>query len=160
MVRAVRIVLSNCEEILVGTLMVLMSVATLFNVAGRYCFNSPIPWAEEFARYSFIWLVFLGAVVCTKQKRHIIIDILVVYLPARLQTLCHLVVDAATLVLMSIIAYYGGILTVSATSATSTLGVPRSVIYSVAPVSAVLILAYTLRDLRRDVRGILSGQPS
>jgi TRAP-type transport system small permease protein len=157
-VHALRSTFRNGEEILVGTLMALMSLATLFNVAGRYCFNRPIPWAEEFARYAFIWLVFLGAAVCTKQNRHIAIDVLIPVLPTRLQSLCRLVVDLATLALMSIIIYYGSILMASATSATSTLGVPRSVVYAAAPVSAALILAYALRDLRRDFRGALRGR--
>ena len=62
------------EEILSGTFMVLMSLTTFANVVARYFFNSPIQWAEEFSRYAFIWVVFMGAVVCTKHKRHIGID--------------------------------------------------------------------------------------
>jgi TRAP-type transport system small permease protein len=150
---AIRNALRNVEEIIAGTLMVLMSLATLSNVIGRYCFNSPIPWAEEFARYMFIWVVFFGAVVCTKQKRHIVIDVLVAYTPQRMQSVCRLVVDLSVLGLMVILVYYGSILMVSATSATSTLGVPRSVVYSVVPVSALLIFGHTLRDLHRDVGG-------
>jgi TRAP-type C4-dicarboxylate transport system permease small subunit len=157
-VHALRYTFQNCEEILVGTLMALMSLATLFNVAGRYFFSSPIPWAEEFSRYAFIWLVFFGAVVCTKQGRHIAVDVLVPLLPKRLRCVCHLVVDLATLALMSVIIYYGSILTASATSATSTLGVPRSVVYSAAPLSAALIFAYALRDLHRDLRAALQGR--
>ncbi len=137
--------------------MLLMSLATLSNVIARYCFNSPIPWAEEFARYTFIWLVFFGAVVCTKQKRHIVIDILVAYVPQRAQWLCRLVVDVSVLGLMAVLIYYGLILTATATSATSTLGVPRSVVYSVVPMSATLIFVYTLADLCRDFRGALGG---
>jgi len=148
--QAIRFALRNFEEIIVGTLMALMSLATLSNVVGRYLFNSPIPWAEEFARYAFIWLVFFGAVVCTKQKRHIVVDVLVLFLPKRMQSLFHLVVDVAVLGLMAVIIYYGLILTASATQPTATLGVPRSLVYAAVPMSAALIFLYGLRDLRHD----------
>lgn len=49
------------EELVAGSLFVLMSLATLVKMIGRYFFNSPIGWAEEFSRYAFIWIVFLGA---------------------------------------------------------------------------------------------------
>ena len=48
------------EEIVAGMFMVLMSLTTFANVVARYVFNSPIQWAEEFSRYAFIWVVFLG----------------------------------------------------------------------------------------------------
>ena len=73
-----------------GTFTVLMSVATLTNVVARYGFNSPIPWAEEFSRYAFIWLVFIGAVICTKHKKHICIDVVVIFLPKRTRLFFHL----------------------------------------------------------------------
>ena len=57
-----------------GTFLVLMSLATFVNVVFRYVFNSPFQWAEEFSRYAFIWVVFIGAAVSTKHKTHIIID--------------------------------------------------------------------------------------
>jgi len=70
-VSVLRFAVKYFEEIVAGVFMVLMSVTTFANVLARYFFNSPIQWAEELARYSFIWVVFAGAVVCTKRKRHI-----------------------------------------------------------------------------------------
>lgn len=148
-----RIVVRNLEEILAGTLMVLMAIATLLNVIGRYFLNSPIPWAEEFSRYAFIWLVFIGAVVCTKRGRHICIDLVVLNLPKKVQPFVVFVANAATVVLMLILIYYGTILAASATQPTSTLNIPTYIVYMVVPLSAVLILFYTIRDMLRVVRG-------
>ena len=58
---AVRFVLNYFEELVAGLFMVLMSFSTFANVVARYVFNSPIQWAEEFSRYAFIWVVFMGA---------------------------------------------------------------------------------------------------
>src|SRR5512135_2931933 len=143
------------EEILSGTFMVLMFLATFTNVVARYFFNSPIQWAEEFSRYAFIWVVFLGTVVCTKHKRHIGIDSVVKVLPSPIQPWITLAADLLTLALMVIITWYGWILTRSATQITATLQIPQYVIYLVAPCSGVLGALYGLGDFRRHLREAL-----
>jgi TRAP-type C4-dicarboxylate transport system permease small subunit len=143
------------EEILSGILMVLMFLATFANVVARYLFNWPIQWAEEFSRYAFIWVVFLGAVVCTKHKRHIGIDSVVKVLPSHIQPWVNLAADLLTLALMAIIIWYGLILTRSATQITATLQIPQYVIYMVVPSSGVLGALYGLGDFRRHLREAL-----
>jgi TRAP-type C4-dicarboxylate transport system permease small subunit len=143
------------EEILSGIFMVLMFLATFANVVARYFFNSPILWAEEFSRYAFIWVVFLGAVVCTKHKRHIGIDSVVKALPSHVQLWVNLAADLLTLALMVIIIWYGWILTRSATQITATLQIPQYVIYIVVPSSGVLGALYGLGDFRRHLREAL-----
>ena len=146
------------EEILSGIFMVLMFLATFANVVARYLFNWPIQWAEEFSRYAFIWVVFLGAVVCTKHKRHISIDSLVTVLPSHVQPWVNLAADLLTLALMVIIIWYGGILTWGATQVTATLNVPQYMIYIVVPASGVLGALYGLGDFRRHLREALTGR--
>ena len=145
----------NFEECAAGSFLVLMSLATFGNVVLRYAFNSPIQWAEEFSRYAFIWVVFLGAAACSKRKMHIAIDAAVTLLPARLQVVCSLVVEALVLILVGAIAYYGWILCSMATQATSTLKIPQYVVYLVVPFSAALIFWHTLRGFWAGLRGLL-----
>jgi len=157
LLRALCFPLLYFEELVAGSLFVLMSLATLANVIARYFFNNPIEWAEEFSRYAFIWVVFLGAAYCSKSNRHIVIDGLVLALPGRLRAYLQVAVDLLIMVLMGTLVYYGWILTVFTTQPTSTLYVPMSVVYVVVPMSALVILIRsigTLVDhLRRAVRG-------
>jgi TRAP-type C4-dicarboxylate transport system permease small subunit len=153
----VRFFLRNFEEIVAGIFMVLMSLATFANVVARYIFNNPIQWAEEFSRYAFIWVVFMGAAVCTKRKRHIAIESVVLALPRRMQSYFHVLADLFILGLMVVIAYYGSILTMSATNTTATLKVPQYIVYIVVPVSAALIFLYAAGDLQRHLRSALRG---
>jgi len=151
-VGGVRFVRDHFEEIVAGTFMVVMSLTTFANVLARYLFNSPIQWAEELARYAFIWVVFMGAVVCTKRKRHITIDILLSALPSRVSAWVRVVADLCTLAVALAIVYYGAKLTAAATQITATLRVPHYVVYIVVPVSAALIAVYTVGDLRGSLR--------
>ncbi len=151
----VRFVIKYFEELVAGVFMVLMSVTTFANVIARYFFNSPIQWAEELSRYSFIWVVFLGAVVCTKRKRHITIDGLLHMIPARFGAWVRVFADLCTLGIAVVIAYYGWKLTLAATQITATLKVPHYVIYVVVPASGVLVFVHTLGDFTKNVRSAL-----
>ena len=150
-------VLARIEEVAALSLLALMSGATFANVIGRYVFNSPIEWAEEFSRYSFIWLVFMAAVVATTRKKHITINLLVNYLPQNGQSFCRALVDLTTLSLMAILIYYGWVMVRAATQPTASLGIPQYWVYMAVPVSGVLIFCHTLIDLLTRVLGVREG---
>jgi TRAP-type C4-dicarboxylate transport system permease small subunit len=149
-----RLAAAHFEEVVAGLFMVLMFLATFANVLARYMFNSPIQWAEEFSRYAFIWVVFAGAVVCTKRGRHIAIETFVQLLPGAARQALRLLADLCTLGLAAIVAYYGSALTLRATQITATLQIPQYVVYAVVPASAVLIFVHTIRDMTRRLRGV------
>ena len=48
-----------------------MVVLVFGNVVLRYAFNSGITVSEELARWFFVWLVFIGAVVGQRQRAHL-----------------------------------------------------------------------------------------
>lgn len=150
--QVVRSFVAYFEEIAAGTFLVLMSLATFGNVILRYAFNSPIQWAEEFSRYAFIWVVFLGAAACSKRKSHIAIDALTLFAPPRFREFLALVVHGVVLVLTAAVAYFGWVLCRLATQATSTLNIPQYVVYLVVPFSAALIFLHTAIDVYRDLK--------
>ncbi len=150
----IRFVGRYLEEIVACACLLVMCLATFANVVGRYAANTPIQWAEELARYTFIWLVFVGAAVCTKRGRHIAVDAAVNLLPASGRVWCRVVVDVAVLSLMAILIYYGMILTLSATQKTSTLDIPTYYIYVVIPLSALSVLVRTLAELKQSLRAL------
>lgn len=150
--RAIRFAGSYFEEIIASAFLVIMSVATFANVIARYLFAAPIPWAEELARYSFIWLVFIGAAVCTKRGRHLAVDVAVKLLPTSGRRFCDLLVKIGILLLTGILVYYGIVLMSSATQPTSTLNIPTYFVYLAVPLSAVSILLRTLYDIFRDIQ--------
>ncbi|HSR12479.1 MAG TPA: TRAP transporter small permease [Thermodesulfobacteriota bacterium] len=158
MLKALRFPLVHFEELVAGVLFVLMSLATLANVIGRYFFNAPIEWAEEFSRYAFIWVVFLGAAYCSKANRHIVIDSIVLALPVRVRAFLQVFVDLLIMVLMGTLLYYGWALTVFTTQPTSTLYVPMSVVYVVVPISALAVLIRSIGTLAGHLRRAAAGR--
>ncbi|MDR2528670.1 MAG: TRAP transporter small permease [Synergistaceae bacterium] len=55
----------------------LCSTAVLFlNVVLRYVFSKSLTWAEEFIRYSMIWISFIGSAACFKKGIHFGVDLI------------------------------------------------------------------------------------
>lgn len=68
------------EAVIVVSLAI-MAVLVFGNVVLRYAFDSGIAVSEELARLLFVWLIFLGAILASRQHAHIGFDTLVRSLP-------------------------------------------------------------------------------
>ncbi len=68
-------------ELLIVVLMVAMVVMVFGNVVLRYGFNSGIDISDEMARYCFVWLTYIGAMVAMREGGHQGVDTLVKRLP-------------------------------------------------------------------------------
>src|SRR6187397_2711743 len=64
-------------EVVIALLLAMMVVLVFGNVVLRYGFNSGITVSEEFSRWLFVWLTFLGAIVALKEHGHLGSDMLV-----------------------------------------------------------------------------------
>ncbi|MEN8196696.1 MAG: TRAP transporter small permease [Pseudomonadota bacterium] len=63
-------------KLLLGGLMLLSIAINFANVLARYLFAEPFIWAEEAMIYIMIWLVFVGAILCTWDGKHLKMDLL------------------------------------------------------------------------------------
>lgn len=59
----------------VAALMTMLVVIVFAQVLVRYLTYQPLDWTEEAARYIFIWLCLLGAVVATRRGQHFAVDL-------------------------------------------------------------------------------------
>ena len=74
--------ISRALEIIIVACLAVMSVLVFANVVLRYAFDSGIAWSEELSRLVFVWLIFLGAILASKEHVHIGFDTLARRLPA------------------------------------------------------------------------------
>lgn len=47
---------------------ILLVISCVTQVFTRYVLNNSLPWTEELARYSFMYVNILGAVICVRRK--------------------------------------------------------------------------------------------
>ena len=134
--------------VLLGAIFAIM----LLQIAFRYVLNAPLVWTEELARYLFIWVCYLGAVVALRRGNHIVIALVLERLPARLRTAVLLGIQVLALGFLGMLAVQGVRLALRThTVLAITLPIPWSAIYAAAPVAAVLMMLQTLEDVGRTL---------
>jgi TRAP-type C4-dicarboxylate transport system permease small subunit len=76
MKRALKFLDEHLEEYFVCLLMGYFVTVTVLQVVFRFFLRIPAAWTEETARYSFIWMTFIGSSLVAKLKTHIRVDML------------------------------------------------------------------------------------
>lgn len=151
------------DKLLDGFLALIVAFALgiiLVNIGLRF-FGSPLIWAEELARYLFVWMVFLGAAVAARKHEHIVVDLLSArlqgHLKRHLETLTTLVASGFLLVLAIVSAQFAlNNLDVSAyTLPMMSLGIVQATI----PLGCGLIIVNSIRGMRVRRTRVLPGSP-
>ena len=84
-------------ELLIVACMIAMVFMVFGNVVLRYGFNSGIDVSDEMARYCFIWLTYIGAMVAMREHGHLGVDTVVKHLGIGGKKLCLFLSEALML---------------------------------------------------------------
>ncbi|QQD84120.1 TRAP transporter small permease [Jeotgalicoccus sp. ATCC 8456] len=140
---------------LVLTLCTILFLVIIFvTVAGvftRYVLDSPLIWSDELARFSLIWMVFLGAGVVSLKDSHLVVDFIFEYIPKKLgsflKTLSFIVVLGF---LITIVVFSIDLLRVAGYNTSPALEIPLSFWRgSVVAGSILMIVAMIYNQIKR-----------
>lgn len=84
-----------------------MSIIVIVQVISRSFLGYSFQWAEEMARYFFIWSTMLAATCATHSHMHIGVDILINYLEDRVQRIARIVAQLFMVFAVLILVRYG-----------------------------------------------------
>ncbi|WP_068087960.1 TRAP transporter small permease [Polycladidibacter stylochi] len=70
-------------NLLMSAAMVLMIILVFVNVVLRYGFNSGILMSAELSRYLFVWVTFLGAILCMRKRDHLELRLIESFIPPK-----------------------------------------------------------------------------
>ena len=123
-----------------AVLLTFMTFLVLWQVFTRYVLNSPAAFTEELVKYSLIWT----GLTLVRDK-----------LTGRPHQILVIFIDALILLLAIFVITIGGYkLAVSARAEFSALlGVPRTLVYSIAPISGIFIIIAQIINLYEDITG-------
>jgi TRAP-type C4-dicarboxylate transport system permease small subunit len=153
-------------------LLIIMVLFSMWQVLSRYLFNSPSVVSEEFLRFSLIWLSIMAAAYVAGKSKHVSFSLLFDSLSAQGQRRLAILVQIIFILFAAVVMVYGGIkaMSTSMTQLSPVLNVPMGLVYSVLPISGVLICLYcslNIEDLYRyqhaeikDVREMAASQRS
>ena len=146
-------VLWKSVEVVMVAILGVMVVLVFGNVVARYVFDAAITWAEEVARFLFVWLTFVGASLGLRRGVHLSVDLVVAALVGRkrlvLQIICHVI----SLVFFGVWAF-GGLTLIEANLdyMSPATGFSMGLVYVIGPLSAVLLSYETVTRLVVDLR--------
>jgi TRAP-type C4-dicarboxylate transport system permease small subunit len=132
-------------------------------VVTRYVFGYTYEWSEELARFLFVWVVFLGSALIMGEGGHLAVTLLVSKLKGRPSgTVLQIFINSCSYIFIGLLFTQGWKMTSIMSFQTSPgMGLSMSYVYSIIPISAVLMLLYTVRDTLRiiaDARGKNSAE--
>jgi TRAP-type C4-dicarboxylate transport system permease small subunit len=97
-----------CEDGFLIVLLGAMIGLAVTQIVLRNLFDSGLSWADPLLRLLVLWVGLAGAMVATRQDRHIAIDVLTRYLPPRWQLAAQVIVDLFAALVSAIVAYHAG----------------------------------------------------
>lgn len=68
--------IERIQDILLVSLLIIMCLVIFLATVGRFTKLFAIIWAEEFARYCMIWIIFIGIGVAGKRGEHFSVEVL------------------------------------------------------------------------------------
>lgn len=141
----------NRLDRILGTVLVAIMAAAVLNVlwqvATRFILGDPSTVTQELARYLLIWLSILGASYVVGQRGHLALELLVENLSGRALRVVHGVILGCVGAFALFVLVVGGarFVYIQATlgQTSPTLGWPLWAVYTVLPISGLVMLVYT-----------------
>jgi TRAP-type C4-dicarboxylate transport system permease small subunit len=144
-------ILAKAEAGVLISLVAVMTVIVFLQVVYRYVLTQPLHWSEELARYLFVWLSILGAILGLQKRGHFGLDFFYRMLPNRgrrfLQFLINLLMGCVILVIL-----VQGVKLVQATvlQESPAMGISMGWAYACLPVGATLMAIHLLVIFLKD----------
>jgi TRAP-type C4-dicarboxylate transport system permease small subunit len=145
-------------QVVTLTLLVVLTCVVLLGVAFRYSGNSLI-WYDEAASILLAWITFLGAALAMNRNAHLGFNGLMFGLPLPGRLALFWTVEAIVIATFLIIGWAGWALLEVFGNArlTSLRFLERSLVQSVLPISAVLVVIARLLTLPQRLQNVRSG---
>ena len=147
--------------LIVAALLAMVAVAVMVQVTVRFVLtafeiNISAPWTEEIARYTLIWMVFLGAAIGVRHARMIALEFGVRKMPQGVGVPIRYAVMIMSMAFFGLLFWVGiDFLELGRSERSPVLGITRDYVYWAMPVGMVLMI---LNSLALIVETTLEGR--
>ena len=87
---------------IIAVLMMVLLISVALQILGRYVpFIPRFLWTDEVARYTLVWVVFLGAIIGVRENKHFYVD----FLPKNMSNTAETIVKVIYYLLMYLVAF-------------------------------------------------------
>lgn len=142
----------NIEEVILVILLILMTVLLFIQVVFRFLLHLPLAWTEEISLYSMVWLCYFGASLAIRNRAHLRVEILMVFLTKRHSKVLDIIADVlflifAVVILVISMKLIGSLYSYKVT--TAVLKVPKWIPYGGMPLAFLMMVIRLVQDIKR-----------
>ena len=140
-----------------------MIVLTVFmEVFRRFFLSYSSIWAEEIARYAFIYIAWIGASYAIRERAHIRIDVILPLLSNRWRIIVFIFGDIVTLILAVLAVYWSMepvINSIHFGSVTHGLRISQAWFLFAVPLGFTMMIFRLFQSMKRDISDLRAGRP-
>jgi TRAP-type C4-dicarboxylate transport system permease small subunit len=152
----------NAERWLLLPLYALIVIVIFMEVFRRFALSYSSIWAEEIARYAFIYVSWIGASAAIKERAHIRIDLILPVVGDRWRAVILIIGDLITIVL-AVLAFWWSLESVLVSlkfgSVTHGLRISLAWFLAAVPLGFAMMLVRLVQSIIRDVSDLRAGRP-
>lgn len=132
-----------------------MVVIGTYQIVTRFVFNSPSTVSEELLTYSFTWMALLATAYVFGKRDHMRMGFLADKFSEAIRKVLSIGAEVLIMLLAGGVMIYGGftIVQLTMTQSTASLGIPMGVVYTIIPISGILIVIYSVLNIIDLVTG-------
>ncbi len=134
----------------------LMVIVATYQVVVRYVFNSPSTVSEELLTYSFTWMALLSSALVFGKRDHMRMGFVADKLTGTAKVVLEVVIELLIMLMVAAIMIFGGysIVQLTMTQVTASLGIPMGIVYTIIPISGILIFVYGILNIIDLCKGV------
>jgi TRAP-type C4-dicarboxylate transport system permease small subunit len=160
--------LKRIDKVILNTLKAMTITGFVFltllisaNVFVRFVPVASLHWFDEIIELLYAYLVFYGAAALWISHEHFGVGDWIEkrIKNMRIRYVYRLIIELLVLCFVVIFFYYSLRLTILARDVTNVFAIPKRVLYSCLPVSGVIMILYSIRDLTVEIIGMIKSQP-
>ena len=128
---------------LVGLLVIVTAVVFM-----RFVPIVSMGWTDEIVEFAFAWMVLLCAAGLWRQKTHFRVEVITDWLGgSKAGRLLEIFLSLIALLFLLVFTYEGALLAMKATDRSPIFEYPKTLWYMSIPISGIIMIGYTIRDL-------------
>ena len=120
-----------------------------YQIVTRYFFNKPSTVSEELLTYCFTWMALLAAAYVFGKRDHMRMSFLADKVTGKPKLILEVAIELLIMAMVACIMIFGGfsIMQLTMTQSTASLGIPMGVVYTIIPVSGIIIFIYGIMNI-------------
>lgn len=143
-----RKIIDKVLEVFLVFLLAILVIDVFWQVISRYVLNSPSSFTDELARMLLIWVGILGSAWATGKKMHLAIDFLINKFSVKNKKTIDTLINISVALFAFFVMIVGGgnliYILLKLGNETAALSLPIGFVYSVIPLSGLLIMYYSI----------------